>query len=207
MSKSKHNARRPAGGFSLIELLLAVVIMTILAALLTPAILNLLRAGQLNSAANTVANEFQAAQAASISRNMPVEVWFLRQADSGGAVRFRALSTAILQNDGSLMWVTPPTILPESVVMLPLPDYSNILGNQSPSPSPLAPRFTDGVAVRFYPSGLVAFRTSPMSAMTPATPFFVTLAPAQALDTLELPANFSTVQIEPANGRIRILKP
>lgn len=198
---------RMVKGFSLVELLVTISVIAIMAALLVPAVSGLIQSGQLNSTSNAIANELQVAQATSVSMNLPAEVWFLRAVDSHGVTRFRAFGTVLVRTDGTRSWVTAPSVIEDAVALLPSATFSNVLGNQTPSAIPPRHGFTDGVALRFYPSGRVMLHGTPSTPMTPSTPFVITLAPVQALDSTELPPNFATIQVEPANGRIRIFRP
>jgi uncharacterized protein (TIGR02596 family) len=208
----------PRGGFTLIELLVVIVLITILVALLTPAVLPLLRASNLNTGASLLTDELNLARQLALTQNRDVEVRLYRIAPKTdpGNLQFRAFRCFYLDNIDPAKSKPLSAIkhLPVSVIMTPDPVVSTLLDTENPERVGLtkAQEILPGMTNKTdYVSFL--FRATGGTNLTPITPpignWFLTLyLENSAVDpATHLPANYFTAQVEPVTGRVRSFRP
>lgn len=195
--------RLRTAGFSLIEILSVIAVAATLAALTLPGINHTLGGMRITTATQIVVDEIQTARASALARNVPVEVWFLRD---GGP--FQSVRTLALNPDGSSTWISRARSLPEGTVFAAQAEFSSIIGSQSEETPPESSQGTEGVRVRIHPSGAL----EPASTVTLGAndPHYVTIASSAGFDPetgSELPPNFATIQINPLNARVTTHRP
>jgi len=138
--------RRP--GFSLVELLMVMAIIVALGAAVLPAITNVSDGMRLTNATQMLMDEILVARATALSRNLPVEVWFVQDGETS---EYRLLRTAVIDNSERTTWVTGYKRLPAGVAMTAAGGRSNLIAVQNARTLPdLALK---GVALRINPSG------------------------------------------------------
>jgi len=191
--------RRP--GFSLVELLMVMAIIVALGAAVLPAITNVSDGMRLTNATQMLMDEILVARATALSRNLPVEVWFVQDGETS---EYRLLRTAVIDNSERTTWVTGYKRLPAGVAMTAAGGRSNLIAVQNARTLPdLALK---GVALRINPSGQCEVADE-SATIGPNEVLFVTVVLARHASSAELPANFSTVQINPINTRLTMFRP
>lgn len=206
----QHPAR--AAGFSLVEVLVVLGIVTILVTASAPYISGILTASRLRSAADTVYNRLLEAQSLAMLFNTDAELRLYETPDlidpkSRPTLRkLRILTLNPPQNDttGTTADVYEPvgavTSLEDGIEVSANPTYSSIidLGYQTAD----SDSFGRYIALRFRPDG--------SAGLQPGKPWFLTLhekgAEGTQLRGTKL-KNFVTVQIEPATGHLRTFQP
>lgn len=196
-------SRLPLSAFSLIELLVVIAIIGILSVLALPAFNSISQGRGVDNAGQVVADAIGYARQAAIARNRTMEVQFykfntlLNPADA-----YRALQVFELLDNGSNRPVGRVTKLPDHMAISENPSLSVLFGSASDIPGTNIPglgNISAGKSFQFRANG----RTS-LPSMT--ANYFVTVVQDRDL-TNASPNNFATVQVDPFNGRARILRP
>lgn len=204
-------------GFSLIELLVVVAIMSVLMVLGAAAFAKIARNSNLTSGSGRLIDQLNLARQTAMGMNCQVEFRFYQLPPEGAAATalpsvYRAVQSFTVPNDGtSTNAVGKPVFLPQGIYMSSDGTVSSLLvAGNPPSVStgtspfgPYAPSSYKYIAFHFRPDG------STDLASNPALPWYVSLAvdkePAQS--GLSLPVNFVTVQLDPLTGRVRYFRP
>jgi uncharacterized protein (TIGR02596 family) len=180
-----------------------------------PAVNSSLRGMQLNQATELINDQIRLARQLALTKNHPVEVRFYQYNDpeapgSGGKPTFRALQSFEINDDGTAKPAGKVYKLPNSVICDSSSSLSPILGSNfkktwtAIDPIVLIP----GIGTN-YSANAFQFRPDG-SANLPVTgqQWFLTFHYAIAGDNLSsLPPNYSTIQIDPWNGRSRVFRP
>jgi uncharacterized protein (TIGR02596 family) len=220
MADQLKSRRLPRHAFSLVELIIVIAIILILIALITPAVVPLLRASSINQSAAMLMDELNLAHQTALTQNRDVEVRFYQVASKSDPndVQFRAFRSFLpnAQNAAAAQALSGVRYLPEPVIISSDAHYSTLLdygglagqraglmkgqetlpGNTNPSP---------------YISFL--FRSTGGTNLTPVDPpdgrWFLTLylgnAPKNSVTGI--PDNYFTALVEPVTGRIRTFRP
>jgi uncharacterized protein (TIGR02596 family) len=203
-------------GFSLVELLAILGIMSILAAAVLPAMRGPMDSLLLRGATDILNSEFSVARQTSISRNLPVEVRIYK-AGPDNAWRIVALvipSAASAQ--GSDEWLDKPKLIPGNIVMDSGLSYSTVLSEAATPVSPtkkIAPwigqesadapgilRNKSYVGFLFQPDG--------STNLPHDRPWCLTLKNPRSPATSAAPAaNFVTLVIDSQTGRTLAVQP
>jgi len=206
-------------GFSLLELLAAVVVMLVLMALLAPAVSSVLGGNQLTRAGQTAIGQLALARQLAISRNQLVEVRFLRyeDANSGEAIestgRYRAVQLMGISERGTAEDLGKLQELPSSICIDPGSTLSSMIASGAAPPT--VPTLATGATLGSVPRlgtaySAISFRFRPDgSTNLPKTGnwFFTLLSTNQPGDSSQPPDNFFTVQIDPVNGNVKSFRP
>jgi uncharacterized protein (TIGR02596 family) len=201
--KARINISRTARqGFTLIELLAVMAIFVTLAAVITPAITSAVRSSRINMATQFVIDEINAARAAAIAQNKPMEFCFLRGA-TGTAGLFEQMAVRSVEQDGTKQWIHKSRKLPDGVTISANGALSTVIGSQTEQTNP---RGEKEVCLLFTPSGEMS-----LTALTGAKPTEYYLTLASASDLLKtpdaFPANFATIRIDPRNSQTTLHRP
>jgi len=209
-------------GFSLLELLTVIAMFGILASFTMPAVSSVMRASDLRTGSQILSEQLGLARQMAIAKNRSVEMRLYQYAVSPetGNGKFRALQTFEIQESGAAVPLGRVYRLPSSTLIdSGTSDLQSTLSSiiTATSSSGLSPAAASGsdvdyalpeigrsyrcVKFRFMPDGSTDL--SPASAS-----WFLTLHHASEGDGLsKAPSDYSTVQIDPANGRTRIYHP
>lgn len=203
-------------GFSLIELLAVIGIMSVLAAAILPAIRGPMDSVFLRGATDTLNSEFSIARQTSISRNLPVEVR-IYQAGPDNAWRIVALVIpASASAQGSDEWLDKPKVIPDNIVLDPSQDYSTVISEAAAPVSPankIAPwlgQEPDGAPGILKNKSYVGFLFQPDGStnLPHDRPWCLTLKNPRSPATGAAPAvNFVTLVIDSQTGRTLAVQP
>ncbi|MEA3210001.1 MAG: hypothetical protein QOE70_3058 [Chthoniobacter sp.] len=209
--------------FSLIELLVVIVIISILVGLMVPAVLTMGRAQSLSSGAAAVVDQLTFARQTALARNRVVEVRFYRRRENPempddpviNPVRFRALRTVIYDQKVQT-WSPLSTMqsLPTNVVIMEEQAFSTLMfPYEDLVPSRVWQEETISgyneklkyQFIRFKPSGSTDL---PPDGTTDADKWFLTVKLANDPIVEKKPAyNYVTAMVEPVSGRVRTFRP
>lgn len=213
--------------FTLIEILLVIVLVSILMSIAAPAVSSMVHAYKLTQSAQLISGQLGYARQLALTKNHAVEVRFYRYGDiysqgedptNASSGKFRAFQTFKVLETGVLIPLTEVfTLASSSIIMDSGSTLSTIIGKATGSTS--VPSLTtgtllnvsiqsaglnyDAVAFRFLPDGST---TLPLQTSTQL--WFITLHDLAKGDKLDAPPpNFITLQINPSNGKIRTYNP
>jgi len=191
----------PAGGFTLVELLVVVAIMITLMVLAVPAARDITGGVRITGSAEDLIATFNNARqrASALNRTTAVRFW---RADTGtGPFRSFQLYEQSDPGNATLTAADKEIRLPTGVIITENATFSPLLGLALGTDTTRNPAraYAD---VLFLPSGSIT---------APVAQAFLTLRPENASVTggtvPGLPPNFATLQIEPFNGRPLLYRP
>ena len=200
--------RRLSQGFSLIELLVVIAILSILTLISVPAFQQITRAASLNSASQVLADHFSLARQNALTRNRVIEVrlYQFRTSEATQSSYCALQLFQYLEQEDRYQAITPIAYLPNATKLL---DDSGKTSLLNISGQPITPTTTDlkipGVGTSYK---YLAFRFKPdgQTNLDPGENWFVTVVSSLTPDS-ELPKNFTTVQIDPVTGNVRLYRP
>jgi len=192
LSVSERNIK----AFSLIELLAVIAIISVLAALITPALSNINRSYQLSHAAALIEDNLRLARQLAMTRNLPVIVSFCETSDSLGVKAFNVIQLDFLQPDGSLVSASKLMRLPQGMSISTNSSWSSLMGIEN-STSSIQGQPVVSKRVRFRPNGRCALSSSEN--------WFLTVYPHDGSPTPS--DNFVTISLDPVTARVGINRP
>jgi uncharacterized protein (TIGR02596 family) len=196
-------------GFSLVELLVVVAIISVLGLLAMQGLNSSLRASRLTAASDALTSVLLAARQQAIAANNDAEVRFYRYAAGGEPARFRAAQAFVYRADGSARAAGRLVKLPEGIAIAEDESLSSLLEPSREKSWSTEPKPSLANVGTSYDTRVVRFRADGSTDLAPfGTPWFVSVVAAGDADQAgALPANFATIQIDPVTGRLRTFRP
>jgi uncharacterized protein (TIGR02596 family) len=204
-------------GFSLLELLSVMAMVSMIAAMTLPALRGMLDGYSISGAADLASADLSLARQAAISRNLPVEVR-IYSFDEGFGEAWRVIGVVIPSAASGQVrdeWITPGRVLPGGIIMEDSGDFSTIISRAESTPgagvwtgteSASAPRLVRGrpyVAFQFRPDGSTSLPSN--------QPWCLTLKSANSRADSESPnrpsANFGSIVLDAKTGRTMFFQP
>jgi uncharacterized protein (TIGR02596 family) len=205
--------QRDRRAFSLVELLVVVAILSLLAAIMTPAVKGIVDSSQLNVAAGLVDDTLNLARQTALGTNRTVEVRFYKVPRKGGAGHeaYRGLAVFRLEDTGpaqvgNFVWLEGNVQLADDGT------HGTLLHHTEAGRGAMPGAGADPAAEFTYRHFLIRADGS--------TNLPVTTPPAGSGDTWHtvlynagkplaeaLDGNYATIQLDPETGRSRILRP
>jgi uncharacterized protein (TIGR02596 family) len=206
---SRRDAHHAPAGFSLVELVVVVAIVTMLIALATPYTLAAMQSANLTSAGDTLMQKFAMAQQRSLTENRPVglDFFYYSEDDIKGCHAIQMISYDPATNQATQLeppvyWSKQSVVLVEGVLS---PMFSTNQTATSTGQAALNPFKSLGATfqrVIFYPNGSTSLRV-------PLRTAYLTLISTKnyKADLAEAPPNYYSVQIDPVTGRGHSYRP
>lgn len=223
--------------FTLIEMLTVIGIIALLVALVTPALIDVIRSTRLNSAGDGLVNRISLAQQSAISQGTEVELRFYRYMDDeneraseelfyayqvvqvpivDGRVRPKALSDVYYIESGIILssQAELSPLLQTTTEQTPVRDDLFIF---TPTANNVDPRSVNYAALRFYSDGsckMLDANDPGVDAEEAAFAYTIPPLIGSFLTMVEArdadatqPVNFYCVQIDPYTGKTRVYRP
>ena len=233
---SPRSSSRLRLAFTLVEMLTVVGIIAMLVALVTPALVDIIRSTRLNSAGDGLVNRLSLTQQSAVSLGQEVELRFYRYVNDeespgtplyyayqvvqmpvvGDVVQPKALSDVYYIESGvilsSLQELSP--LLATTAQQQPLQNGTFIF---TPTAQNVDPATVEYAALRFYPDGSCKMLSSDDAGtdaeagaraytIPPLIGSFVTLVETRESEASQ-PRNFYCVQIDSYTGKTRVYRP
>jgi uncharacterized protein (TIGR02596 family) len=192
------NAGGSRNGFSLLELLFVLTIVAGLGTLSFAAYSAFSQASALSTGAQLVSDLLAEGREDAITQNITVEVRLYADATSA----YRVMQLHWLKPDGTKPALQLPLFLPSAVAIDATAEHSTLIGLNTDTVAPDAsdPRVNGATrAVHFLADG--------STDLDPAESWFLTLRAATQNDPAHFPDNWACLTINPATGKVAILRP
>lgn len=202
--------RTSHAAFTMVELLMVMVVLSILLLASMPSLVNSTGGSRLTMAGDLLLNALSEAQQKAIASDSEVEVRFFEAIDPpafGGARELSSFQTCTLASTGedvALASFVPSsgiTKLPDGVVISRKEKVNSLL--QQPfkelPPTDLSDKVKRYLSIRFLPDGSTNLSSGQL--------WFVTLVADTSEEAGEVPANYYTIQLDPVTGRLRTFRP
>ena len=182
--------------FSLVEMLVVMGIMVLLAAVAIPAFTGSMKATALTRGGQLVADQFSLARQEAVSRGCDTQVrllWLSADAKGCGGLQLWSPDPAnlsVLRPSGLVTLLPTGIVISENGALSPL---------VTKAPFPRTTGSTTYCAFRFRPGGGTDLGYD-------STDNYLSIIAASDADKTT-PPNYSAVQVDPVNGRIRIYRP
>lgn len=201
--------------FSLLEILAAIGVMTLLAAITIPALNSLQSSYHLNEATQSVLGQLTSARQEALASNRAVQVRFYKIKAPDGSQAYRAVQSLRETTDSSgnltVHPITKPYFLPKEMQMVENSTGVAVSTLFATSGSGAVASSGDPAHPLPSPDGAapyVCFRFRPNGRTDLADTSSVTIASRTApIAANQLPKNFVTLQIDPVNGSVRTYRP
>jgi len=189
--------------FTLVELLVVVAIIAVLSVLALPALTSVTKGSALTQAGQVVADQFAIARQDATGKNRDVQVRFVwKDGTPGGwrGVQLWAPSSSDVTDYrpvGRISWLPDGTLISAVSTMSPLIAGATIPETNGVFPGRGATKYC---GFRFRSGGGTDLNFN-------STSNFVTVVQDHDAAASTAPANYSVIQVDPVNGRIRTYRP
>jgi uncharacterized protein (TIGR02596 family) len=192
--------------FSLVEMLVVVVIISLLMSMIVPSVTSMLSSTNMTQAGKTVADQFSAARQIASSRNCTVEVRLIKLANIS-AKGYSAIQLWLSGTNSSLTPAGKMVYLPQSTVISEdSTKVSQMLSSLTSGTMPAGGSASNApyVSFSFRPSGQVV---PVLSGTTQRASLYLTVVPARLATGTTVPANYATIQLNPDSGSALLFRP
>lgn len=205
----KRDSHPAPAGFSLVELVIVVAIITMLIAVATPYTLGAMQSANLTSAGDTLMQKLAMAQQRSLTENRPVGLDFYSytEDDIKGCHAIRMISYDPATNQATpleppVYWNKHSVVLVEGALSPMFSTNQTAASTGQAAQSPFQSLGATFHRVIFYPNGSTSLRV-------PLRTAYLTLIPTKSYkaDLSTAPPNYYTVQIDPVTGRGHSYRP
>ena len=204
-------------GFSLVEFLVVIAIITIVLSFVAPAMTSLQETNNLSLAGQTVADELAVARQYAASRNQTVQVRFITPSASAyqgySVVQLWKITTTGTSALDQLYQLPPGMEISANETISPMASTAGLAGgaNIMPTGSSMAGRY---VSFTVRPDGNVVVANPPPNGVNAANgafvsqpSYFLTILPARYDAASTLPKDYVTIQVNPDTARTQIFRP
>lgn len=206
--KSSLIYRSSRAAFTLLEILVVVMIITLLLAIMTPPLLNVMEANRLTQSGQSLLYRISMAKQMSLTDNRPVELRFFQYADDNGVQGYHASQMYFYDETANERDPIESPLYFSQGIMIPDNSISPLLTAGENEEAPVASRepFKSKSAtyrkIIFYPNGTTSINV-------PLRDAYLTLCSTRAdvSDPSVPPNNFYTIQIDPINGSTKSYRP
>jgi uncharacterized protein (TIGR02596 family) len=193
-------AHRSSSGFSLLELVLAMVVALLLFSLAFAGYSRLAESAAIDAGAQGVNDLLTEARQDAIAQNTSVEVRIY--ALPGAPTAYGSLQLRWIEANGTTPPAAPALILPVLVVVDATPVHSSLVtaNSQTPVADPTDPRLNALTrCFHFLPDGSTDLASTGK--------WLLTLRAASRSDPANFPANWACLEVDPVTGRTQIYRP
>jgi len=187
---------RARKGFSLIEILMVIVVLSIVAALTLPAISGMQRSYELSKASALVRDNLQLARQLAITRNSQIVASICKVQDAQGSESFNTILISRVNDSGGIEDILKPVRLPEGICIVEDDEWSSLMN--APSANVV---FRSGTV----PARQIGFKANGSTTLAASSNWFLTLY-FQRDGSVPGP-NFSTLAMDPVTGRVFVYQP
>lgn len=229
------NNSRKTAAFTLIEMITVVGIISLLVALVAPALIDVVRSTRLNSAGDALVNRISLAQQSAVSLSSEVEVRFYRYVDSNSDRpddnSYYAYQVVQTLQDGTQKPISDPYYMESGIIISAQDQLSPLLQTavqqfEGPNnrflftpPGSATGSDVNYAAMRFYPDGSMRMLNANVTAGADinnvATAYtipnydesFLILVESRDSQSSQVPTNYYCIQIDSYTGRTRVYRP
>jgi len=201
--------------FSLLELLVVIAIIGLLAAMTTPSLTSILGGSKINLGIETVNGAMSSARQLAVTKNREIEFRIIEMIDPafpGSASQIRAVQILEIRENGTNP-VGKPRVFPSGVIIGSGATMTSLAGLSNTPAASTDPKIS-GVGTsynyrsfRYRPDGSLNLKSLLPSTVTN---YFLTIYDEKFQSRISgstPPANFATIQLEPATGASILFRP